>query len=210
MSIRAMSAVFELPDGVGPIDRCILLAMADHADDDGYCFPSIARICSKAGVSEATIKRHRAKLLEDELLEKVGSVHARSVASKIPACARWLCVPSARRPALYRLTFVGGAERALDGPRGRTAATRGGAHDATRGRTAAPLTIIQPSGNPLGGGAELAPSALWDLDEEQNMVRGGKPIALEPNPEAGEPFDDSFLEGIDRARRSVDPVDRHG
>ncbi|PHQ71452.1 MAG: hypothetical protein COB97_01995 [Paracoccus sp.] len=43
MSVRIMSAVFESRE-LGSTARLILLALADHADDEGRCYPSIARL----------------------------------------------------------------------------------------------------------------------------------------------------------------------
>ena len=55
MSIRIMSRVFEL-EGMGPTHRLILLALADHADDAGRCYPSVARVCQRTGLSERAVQ----------------------------------------------------------------------------------------------------------------------------------------------------------
>ena len=44
----------------GPEDRnqlLVLLALADHADDHGRCWPSISRLARKARMSERTVQR---------------------------------------------------------------------------------------------------------------------------------------------------------
>lgn len=51
MSIKVMNWVWENgpPD---PTQRLVLLAIADHADDCGRAFPSMARIAAKSCVTE--------------------------------------------------------------------------------------------------------------------------------------------------------------
>jgi hypothetical protein len=54
MSIRAMSAVWDidLPDS----DKIVLLALADCANDEGHCWPSVASLVRKCSKSERTIQ----------------------------------------------------------------------------------------------------------------------------------------------------------
>jgi hypothetical protein len=54
MSIRMMSAVWDLdlPDS----EKLIMLALADWADDDGRCWPSIAQIVKRSSKSERTVQ----------------------------------------------------------------------------------------------------------------------------------------------------------
>lgn len=56
-----MSAVFE-SETLGPTERLVMLALADHADDAGRCYPSIARICQRTGLSERAIQMNVKKL----------------------------------------------------------------------------------------------------------------------------------------------------
>ena len=55
MSIRVMSAVYdsELTD---IYEVSVMLALANHADDDGVCYPSIARISRLARMSERGVQ----------------------------------------------------------------------------------------------------------------------------------------------------------
>ena len=55
MSVKIMSAVFE-SETLGPTERLIMLSLADHADDAGRCYPSIARLRQRTGLSERAIQ----------------------------------------------------------------------------------------------------------------------------------------------------------
>ena len=50
-----MSAVWDLE--LPPSEKLVLLALADWAHDDGRCWPSIAAVAKKSGVSERTVQR---------------------------------------------------------------------------------------------------------------------------------------------------------
>ena len=54
MSVKIMAQVWELD--LPQNHKLVLLAFADHADDDGICFPSVARVAWKTGYSERQIK----------------------------------------------------------------------------------------------------------------------------------------------------------
>lgn len=61
MSIRIMSAIFESTD-LAPTERLIMLALADHADDNGRCYPSISRLCQRTGLKDRAIQSNIKKL----------------------------------------------------------------------------------------------------------------------------------------------------
>ena len=54
MSIRMMAAAWSIP--LSPGHKLILLALADHADDDGFCWPGLKGVATKAGLSERTVR----------------------------------------------------------------------------------------------------------------------------------------------------------
>lgn len=56
MSVKATTAVWEQSQGSGS-KLLVLLALADHADDQGVCFPYIASLASKARCDEKTVRR---------------------------------------------------------------------------------------------------------------------------------------------------------
>ncbi|MDQ7262689.1 helix-turn-helix domain-containing protein [Paracoccus sp. PS-1] len=61
MSVKIMSAVFE-SETLGPTERLIMLALADHADDTGRCYPSMQRLCQRTGLSERAVQVNIKKL----------------------------------------------------------------------------------------------------------------------------------------------------
>lgn len=59
-----MAKVFDLPE-MGPTKRLIMLALADHADDAGRCYPSIDRLANRTGLSERAV-RNNIRTLESQ------------------------------------------------------------------------------------------------------------------------------------------------
>lgn len=54
---------------LGALDRLVLLALADHADQTGRCNPSIARIRESTGISDRGVRRSLAALRDAGLVE---------------------------------------------------------------------------------------------------------------------------------------------
>lgn len=65
-----MSAIFE-SKSLGPTERLVMLALADHADDDGRCYPSIPRLCQRTGLSERAVQTNTRKLTEQGYIRVV-------------------------------------------------------------------------------------------------------------------------------------------
>jgi hypothetical protein len=55
MSVKAINWAFE--QQLTPTEKVLLLALADHANDDGVCFPGHKRLERKCSLSRSTIKR---------------------------------------------------------------------------------------------------------------------------------------------------------
>lgn len=45
-------------------DKLVLLALADWSNDDGHCWPSIKQLCRKSSMSERSVQRSIARLVE--------------------------------------------------------------------------------------------------------------------------------------------------
>ena len=57
--------------GAGPMPKLVLAALADQADDDGWCWPSQAVIAERCEMGERTVRRHIATLRDLGLLTPV-------------------------------------------------------------------------------------------------------------------------------------------
>ena len=51
-----------------PVPKLVLMALADAADDEGTCWPSVATLASKVGVSTRTVRRVMQELISGKLL----------------------------------------------------------------------------------------------------------------------------------------------
>jgi DNA-binding MarR family transcriptional regulator len=61
MSVLYLNSAFNAID-LAPTPRFVLLALADHADDAGRCYPSIARLAQRTGLSPRSIQTSIKKL----------------------------------------------------------------------------------------------------------------------------------------------------
>lgn len=69
MSVKVMAAVWELD--LAQTEKLVLLALADHADDVGRCWPSLVRVAWKSGLGHRQTQRVVRKLVEKKLLVAV-------------------------------------------------------------------------------------------------------------------------------------------
>lgn len=67
MSINLMSMVWQMTD-LNQTDTLVLLALADHANDQGICWPGHDTVAKKARISRRTVIRTIEKLIHDGLL----------------------------------------------------------------------------------------------------------------------------------------------
>lgn len=70
MAINVLSWAFQqqLPS---PTAKLVLIALADHANAEGECWPSMGRIAQIAGISDRQVSRHIQVLVDRGLVEKV-------------------------------------------------------------------------------------------------------------------------------------------
>jgi Helix-turn-helix domain len=55
VSIKVMTEVWDSSSAKGGA-RLVLLALADHANDEGYCYPSLSRLARKSRLSERNVQ----------------------------------------------------------------------------------------------------------------------------------------------------------
>jgi len=72
MSIEALAWALRQETG-GPATKCVLLCLANYADEDGACFPSQRLIARQAEQHRITVLRNIAKLENLGLLESLRS-----------------------------------------------------------------------------------------------------------------------------------------
>ena len=70
MSVRASGWAWSLRN-IEPLPKFTLMALADQADENGYCWPSQALIAEKVVMGERTVRRHIATLRDLGLLSVI-------------------------------------------------------------------------------------------------------------------------------------------
>lgn len=58
-----MAEIFE-SETLAPTERLIMLALADHADEAGRCYPSVQRLCRRTGLGERAVQTNIKKLTD--------------------------------------------------------------------------------------------------------------------------------------------------
>lgn len=69
MSVRAITWAWD-QETRSAGERLVLLALADHAGDDGMCFPSTGRLAAKTRIGQSTIRLHLERLCERGVVRK--------------------------------------------------------------------------------------------------------------------------------------------
>ena len=90
MSVKIMAQVWELE--LPHNTQSIMLALADHADDDGYCYPSVGRLAWKTGYGRRQVQRTLKELRDTGLAVPtspvVGGRHNTTVYKLYPAAGK--------------------------------------------------------------------------------------------------------------------------
>lgn len=169
MSRQALDAVWrDLP--VNHADALVLLVLADRANTDGECWPSVSTIGQTARMTRKTVQRALRRL------EKAGRVET--------VLHGWGDGPWITRPNLYRVTRDGWVSG--DAPRGSSSdAPRGVRADAPRGVIAGPQG---GSSGALGGASEMTPKPILEptteprgADEARELARARHPSSTNPD-----------------------------
>lgn len=70
MSVKAIAWAFDLEID-DPSAKFVLVAICDHVDEDGWCWPSLSRLARKTGFDRSTVQRSMQKLVDRGLLRRV-------------------------------------------------------------------------------------------------------------------------------------------
>jgi len=148
MSVTAMAWVWR--QNLTPASKIVLLAIADHADDDGAnAYPSKSTLALKTGYSERQVIR-----IVNELTDGGWLVEERRNVAGIPAD---------RMPKVYRIVMVRGDNLSprlpLDGVT--SGALRGDIRDVDGVTPMSPKPSIEPSLEPTPSAAKRI-DPLWD------------------------------------------------
>jgi hypothetical protein len=145
MSIKIMAAVWDRND-LSQSETLVALALADHADDEGECWPSIDRIATKARIGDRQTQR------VIQRLEALGLIQVeRAVGRRNTNCYRFT-LDAIKGDTVTPLPdtakgVMGDAEKVSPG-------TQKVSLDATKGDIAkspeSSITIIEPSEEPSG------------------------------------------------------------
>ena len=166
MSLKQMTKVWEWSDSEGT-SLLVMLALADHADDDGYCFPGIARIARKCRVSERSVQRH----LRD--LEKIGELvieEGRGIVTQGGCTNRYRITVTPRTTADNP-----GHPRTQSGDRltgGDNPGTKGVTNGAKRGDTALPPEPSGESEFELSGDTPVVPKGTGEASLRKSKTDG--------------------------------------
>lgn len=194
MSFQAMAAAVDvdLPGN----KKCLLMMMANYADEHGFCYPSVSTLALDAGVSERSVQNYLAEFAEKGIIE----VHTRKTES------------GSTTSNLYRLMLHKAPQivrtRKARNNRGANAAPypanddKGGCngcgegvqpfHDG--GATVAPKPITEPTKEPITEPVDDAgaPSSSEPATDHADQLAGASTEAEDPflsnlfNPEPGE------------------------
>lgn len=157
MSISAVDAVLK-STGTRGNARCILIALADNANDDGVCWPAIATIAKKANVCERT---------------------AQSTIRTLVAAGE-LAVEFNAGPAgtnVYRITCIGG-DGGVQVLRG--ASSAGVQTVAPEPSSSSSFPYGQEEGGAVGGSDAPPPGLVGDSPESPTKARKPKTTKAKP------------------------------
>lgn len=173
MSIKIMSEVWELTELSQP-QTLVALALADHADEDGYCYPAIEKIAAKA-----RLKRRRTQQIIADL-EHLELLRIERGAGRRQTSRYWFTLD--RYKGAKIAPFPKGA---IDDEKRCTAPPEKVQSRARKGATAsAPessVTVIEPSGNRQGARARGSRPAIrlpddFELTEPRRAFAVGEGI----------------------------------
>lgn len=185
MSVEAMTWAFNVP--LPPCPKSVLVALANRADEDGYCWPGIEDLERRTGWKRRAIQLAIRQLVADQL---------------VTVSPRYL--PSMQQNSnLYRLE-IGRMPTPISCGEGASHAPRGVHQVHGEGASHAPLGVHHMHGE----GAPHAPKSSSESSSEQSVEQSSLPGASAPVvvPEgASAPVWEAYAKAY-RERYGVDPV----
>lgn len=72
MSIAAMVTILDhAPASWCSGQRMVAIVIADHVDLDGYCWPGVARIAARSGLSVRQVRKHLTQLEAEGIITRI-------------------------------------------------------------------------------------------------------------------------------------------
>lgn len=93
VGFREVADVFDGVDGIPPAQKLVVVALADRADQDGVCWPSVDELCRRTCQSKSSVLRHL------RALEERGVLAIQTRRDRLPD-GRWV-----QRTNVYRLNL---------------------------------------------------------------------------------------------------------
>jgi DNA-binding IscR family transcriptional regulator len=193
MSIALMALVWKNSNPRSPVDRLVLLSLADQANDqDGTCWPSIGHIAQRTGLSARTVQR---------------SIRALEAAALLSVQIGGRCaISGARRASIYTVLRPGEGDTAS--PKGCQTVTHEGVTQSPKGchTVTQRVTDSHPKGDtppPQSSGIIIESSG------NQGPTSSSSPSLAPITPEViYAAFPRKF--GADGALREIDRLLKHG
>jgi DNA-binding MarR family transcriptional regulator len=70
MSTTHVGAALHAPADISPVERLVLVLLADVAGPDGVAFPAVSRLAAAANVADSTVSRVLRRLVELKLIAR--------------------------------------------------------------------------------------------------------------------------------------------
>ncbi len=190
MSIKLMTAVWEDPTIENATERLLLLALADHANDDGVCWPTIDQLAKRACISPGQTTRLIAKLVAD------GRIKADRRGGRGRASTYWLTVQNPRTDAgVSDEETRASTQKTRASTRERRASTRERRASTQKTRASTlpqpPITSNQPSEEPPIGVGGLGEGVFPEGGEGETAPAEQDPGAATVAPEILAAWDES-------------------
>lgn len=205
MSVKIMSDVFENSKTEGNA-RLVLLCLADCANDEGACWPSIRKIAQKANLSEPIAKKYLNALIETGVVnrEEREDQFGRQTSNYYTILIDRIGNDEITRDVLERVT----PKSRLSSREGVTPVSGGGTNASYGVVVVTPvsLTIMnrnkEPKKEPSSDSAIAPSNSSIENEELFTMKVAESPSA--PKPRKAKPVDDSFIAELKKLNPTKD------
>ena len=176
MSIRLMAAVWHGAP-YKETNLLVLLALADYANDDGYCWPTTRQIAEKARLDPRNVQRHIETYRRDGYLQRIARP-GRASLTRLLVPGSWYYVPPDGSPPPAPLDDDPGPDPSSSPQNDPQSPTPGASATPTPGASAAPPWRQRrdpPGASAVTPPAPAPPDPLSDPSSESSLDPSGDP-----------------------------------